>query len=124
MAFAGALFSQGLSNLGLSWDQIVAQTPALAGFINGISYEHGVFIVGFGLFGMALSTSSYRRGERQAWYTGWIMVGVFAALIPLALSGEEGGGILTFVIFTSTFVVMALLGLLLPYRKFFSKRQP
>ncbi len=142
MTSGGALFDAGLKALtGMGWNQIVSQSPAIATFINGAQYEGGLFIFGFGLFGMAVTATAYRRGIRSAWYTSWIILIVLFLLLPLDFGANtpfatvgppqgltvEGGaaGIgSAFVVVTVILTVLTLLGLLLPYRKFFPKKQP
>jgi hypothetical protein len=138
MLMGGALFDSGLNALtGMSWKQIVAQSPAIATFINGTQYEAGAFMVGFGLFGIVISSTSYRRGERGAWFTAWIIAVVLVIVFPLTLGAgpplatvgppqgltTEGGAISTFAAVYVVIIGVTLLGLLLPYRKFFPNKQ-
>lgn len=132
----GAIFDIGLHALtGKGWNQLLVQSPALATFINGSQYEGGAFMVGFGLFGMAISSTSYRRGERAAWYTSWVMALVVFIVFPIALGANtpfatvgppqgqtvEGGPIAPIAAAYSVLILLTLLGLILPYRKFFPK---
>ncbi len=140
MTSGGAIFDTGLKALtGMGWNQIVTQSPAIATFINGSQYEGGLFIFGFGLIGMAVTATGYRRGVRSAWYTAWIILIVLLLILPLDFGANtpfatvgppqgltvEGGaaGIgSAFVEVTVVLTVLTLLGLLLPYRKFFPKK--
>src|SRR5437764_770004 len=73
MIAGGLAFDGGLRQLtGMGWEAIVAESPGIATFIDGTQYESGAFMAGFGLFGMAISSTAYRRGERRAWYASWI----------------------------------------------------
>ena len=67
---------------------------------------------------LAITLTGYRRGEKWAWYTMW--------LVPAVLVGQG----LWYSVFLGDFnemvqyipiVTVALVGLLLPYRKFFPR---
>ena len=91
----------------------------------------GLFMLVFAILAMAISVTAYRRGEKWAWYALWSFPGLFIGLITvditagatltvLALVGgrgvlQEGLPIL------EGMLILSLLGLLLPYRKFFPK---
>jgi hypothetical protein len=74
----------------------------------------GITWVGFNIFVLAVSVGPYRRGERWAWYTLW--------LVPLLFIGY-------FLIAPKTmysYLVLATLtalGLILPYRRYFSEAE-
>src|SRR5215210_4711515 len=72
----------------------------------------GTALVGFNILALIISLIPYRRGERWAWFTLW--------LLPL-------GWVSQFVFLPdASYLVLALLttvGLLLPYRRFFSRAE-
>ena len=72
----------------------------------------GVTWVGFNTFALTMTLIPYRRGERWAWYTLW--------MLPLLWLSQ-------FVFSPDlTYLMLALLttvGLVLPYRRFFSGRE-
>lgn len=80
----------------------------------------GLVMLWAGVSTGALVIVSYRKGERGAWYALWMVPVVSLGYMALNLS--YGGS------FWPVFIVvliLALLGLLLPYRKFFpSKAHP
>jgi hypothetical protein len=92
-------------------------------------------MIGFGLFGMVISSTGYRRGERAAWYTSWIMALVVFIVFPIALGANtpfaavgpppgqtvEGGPIAPIAAAYVLLILLTLAGLILPYRKFFRK---
>ncbi len=131
-AFTAILFGVGLSSFpvgipggpdatksitGRTWDEIVTGSPGIVNLIRGISRVFGLALLGFSAFGMAISGVSYRKGERWAWYVSWYLP---AFLIGLAIH-ESGGAFLAMPIL---FLIVALLGLFLPYRRFFPAKNP
>ncbi len=121
----GSLFSSGLKNLtGMDWNQIVSAQPGFATFINGSLIESSLFLIGFGVFGMAIARTSYRTGDRWAWYVCWYLPLWYVSAIYLVATNAEGAGAAApFLYFIySLLMIVTLLGLLLPSRKFFSKK--
>jgi hypothetical protein len=72
----------------------------------------GTALVGFNILALAITLVPYKRGERWAWFTLW--------LLPL-------GWVSQFVFLPDvTYLVLAFLttaGLVLPFRKFFSRAE-
>jgi len=67
---------------------------------------------------IAISLNSYRKGEKWAWY----LFGLLPVTSIVYLTVNELYGV-SIVGFAAPFIVLYLLGLLLPYRKFFPKKQ-
>ena len=104
---------------GLTWTQLAASDSRVAGFLASTLVDDGISGVGFAIFGMAVSMTSYRKGERWAWYTSWSMpVGIFVAQLNLYLLT----GSIIVIILALVFVAASLLALFLPYRQFFPGR--
>jgi hypothetical protein len=78
--------------------------------------DEGVVIIGFGLFGTAISYKPFRSGERWAWY---VALYVPVAFVYLTVNSYSSGG--TNWPFFVVLLLVDLAGLLLPYRKFFPK---
>lgn len=53
---------------GGSWEQLVAAAPDTAGYITLIFRMYGIYIVAFGLLGIAIAATAFRQGERWAWW--------------------------------------------------------
>lgn len=53
---------------GGSWDQLVATAPDTAGYITLIFRMYGIYIVAFGLLAVVIAATSFRRGDRWAWW--------------------------------------------------------
>jgi hypothetical protein len=104
---------------GLTWSQLVSTDPKFAGFLGSTLIDDGISGVGLAVFGMAVSLTSYRKGEKWAWYVSWSMpIGILAAQLNVyALTGS------IMVIYLATvFIIVSLLALLLPYRQFFPRK--
>ncbi len=93
-------------------------STALVNFIRFTDRELGIDDAAFGALTMAISATSYRRGDRWAWYA------LFT--VPVFFLGEIASNLIAgriFGVFLFVFVITALLGLLLPYRKFFPAKE-
>jgi hypothetical protein len=51
---------------------------------------------GFSLYALVVLAIPFRRGERWAWYTSWILVAGFAA--PIVLIPGEGMGVIYLIV--------------------------
>ena len=105
---------------GVTFDQLSSSSPRVAALID-FSYKN----LGFaGLIGnfliMVISLKSYRRGEEWSWFALWVLPVFAGASILLLLSYGSSS---FFILLTATVFVVSVLGLLLPYRKFFPKKQ-
>lgn len=110
----------GVKNLtGLTWEQIVSQSPAAARLTSYFIGQFGIAEAGFSILTMGISALGYRKGERWAWY---VLCFVPIVWLGYVVTNLAVGG--TFWIQAGVVLVLALLGLLLPYRKFFPKKQP
>jgi hypothetical protein len=117
--YAWVLFVPGnilFSFLGLTLIFVFTQTLVVLGVFKLVSF--GVITV--------VGLRSFRRGKMWAWYALWYPVAYYIQLIiieNLNLSPVEsfkGRGVDPIV---APFLVLSLLGLLLPYRMFFPKKQ-
>jgi hypothetical protein len=107
--------------IGMKWSQLVASNPQAANLIGAAAvYSQrvlGAFLLPLAVVIIAVSLKSYRRGEKWAWYAFLVLpvsFGVRAAI-------EIGLGFYSDLPLWTSFIVVSLLGLLLPYRKFFSR---
>ncbi len=99
---------------GMTWDQIQNTSPSGAKYITAIIGAAGYLGVGFGVFTMAISARPYRKGYRWAWY---VML-----YIPLISAGVVAGALNGGSVIWAIILIISLVGLLLPYRKFFPKK--
>src|SRR3989475_7813331 len=75
---------------GLTWSQLVSSNPKFANFLGSTLVDDGISGVGLALFGMVVSFTGYRKGEKWAWYVSWSMpIGILAAQLNVyALTGS------------------------------------
>ncbi len=103
---------------GLTWSQLMSSNPRLADFLGSTLVDDGISGVGLAIFGMVVSMTSYRRGEKWAWYISWSMpVGILAAQLNVyVLTGS-----IMVILLALVFIAVSLLALFLPYKQFFRK---
>ena len=108
-----------LSTTGMTWSQLASTSPRFANFLASTLVDDGISGVGLAVFGMVVSWTSFRRGEKWAWYVSWSMpVGILAAQLNVYfLTGS-----IMVILLTVVFVIVSLFALFLPYRQFFSKK--
>ena len=76
---------------GSSWQQLVATSPKTAGYITLVFRMYGIYIVAFSLLAIAIAATSYKRGERWAWWT--LLVGNTIAWISAMTYDQIVGAI-------------------------------
>ena len=102
---------------GTAWDTFSTAYPGIAAAYTLNLRTMYVGYAGLGLFVLVLSWFGLRQGQRWAWYGLWLLP-ITMALVTLLFAQSrrpEIGAIY------AGFAVLAVIGLLLPYRKFFSK---
>lgn len=108
------------SSTGMTWSQLSATNPRFASFLASTLVDDGISGVGLAIFGMIVSLTGFRRGEKWAWYVSWSMpIGILAA----QLNVYELTGSMMVIVLAVVFVIVSLLALFLPYRQFFPKKQ-
>lgn len=110
---------------GIPWSQFAASNPGAVRFFEFAQRGGSPYLLFFGVFSMAVSLKSYRRGERWAWYASWMYPVVFGLFIVRDISFGGAGGNAQgpgFLFGTAAFILISLLGLFLPYRKFFPRK--
>ena len=106
---------------GLTLDQIAARTPGILDYIGSIDRQLGNFMLATGVLVMGIAAFPYRRGEKWAWYTCWIIPILVIIQIVNSFLSTPGGGLGWQLDFA--FIFVALAGLFMPYRKFFPKER-
>ena len=81
----------------------------------------GLSDIGFAFFLIIISMTAYRQGQKWSWYALWFVPIFFLTwiFISLPLPTESKSSLLPPLI---VLIVLSLVGLLLPFRKFFSKK--
>src|SRR2546430_5213342 len=106
------------SSTGMTWIQLASTYPMLAGLLASTLVDDGISGVGLATFGMIVSMTSFRRGEKWAWYVSWSMpIGILAAQINVYLLTQSA----LVIVLGVAFVLVSLLALFLPF--FFSSRR-
>src|SRR5712664_2645141 len=104
---------------GVTWSQLISIDPKFASFLASTLVDDGISGVGLAVFGMVVSMTSYRKGEKWAWYVSWSMpIGILAAQLNVcALTGS-----IMVIYLAAAFTIVSLLALFLPYRQFFPQK--
>jgi hypothetical protein len=109
-----SLLATGIGILGFGI--IVTAYPQIAGPTEeGLLRAIGVATTGMGIFGVMITLRAYRRKEKWAWFTLWY----YPIFWTIHLVGELPPG--NDHIHQIVFIVISLLGLLLPVRQLFSR---
>jgi hypothetical protein len=109
-----SLLAAGIGILGFGI--IVTTYPQIAGPTEeGLLRAIGVATTGMGIFGVMITLRAYRREEKWAWFTLWY----YPIFWTIHLTGGLPPG--NDHIHQIIFIVISLLGLLLPVRQFFSR---
>jgi hypothetical protein len=104
---------------GTTFSQLAASSPGVANYIYYLIRIFAIFSAGLGAFFMVVSATAYRKGEPWAWYLTWV--------VPVLFLLDFANDYLAFRFVDVSSLIIALivvLGLLLPYRKFFPTKQP
>lgn len=103
---------------GSTFSQLAASSPGVANYIYYLIRILAIFSAGLGAFFMVVSATAYRKGEAWAWYLTWVVPVLF--LLDLSNDYLAFG----YVDFGSMVIAaIVVVGLLLPYRKFFPRDQ-
>ncbi len=107
------------SFVGMTMSEFKASNPGFYDVYDFYFRGGGWSDMGFGFFVLVISATGYRRGERWAWNILWSVPVFFLGHAAITLNfGQSTSSLIPFL---AVFVVLSLLGLLLPLRKFFPK---
>ena len=104
---------------GMTIDQLKDSNPAFFNLYSFYFRFGGLSDIGFAFFITAISVTAYRKGEKWAWYALWVLPAYFIASAAISMSVESN---LSLLLPETTFAILSLVGLLLPYRKFFPSK--
>ncbi len=103
---------------GMSWNELEALSPLATDLVR-LNYGFmGLLKTSWSFLVLAITLTGYRRGEKWAWYTLWLVPAllVWCAFYNVSFIGDVNQALQWIPVTT-----VSLLGLLLPYRKFFPK---
>lgn len=107
------------ADTGVAWDEFSQVYPGVA---TAYILEQRLAYVGFAslaLLALVITCFGFRKGHRWAWYAMWLLPATLALAVGLLVLSEqpEIGA------YYGVFVVVTVIGLLLPIRKFFPKNR-
>ena len=81
----------------------------------------GLSDLGFAFFLIVISMTAYRSGQKWAWYAFWFVPIYFLSWIGLSLNlfSEPNPSL---ILPLTVFIIISLVGLFLPFRKFFPRK--
>lgn len=105
--------------LGMSLSELEALSPVVMDYVRWLYGTIGVLKVFWTLLMLSITLTGYRRGEKWAWYALWLVPGTLVGSgLFNTLFFSDVLEMLQWIIITS----ISLVGLLLPYRKFFPRK--
>jgi len=102
----------------MSWSELKASSPVATDLVRFHYGQMGLLKTSWSLLVLAITLTGYRRGEKWAWYTLWL---VPALLVWNAFYNVYFLGDVNQMLQWIPVTTVSLLGLLLPYRKFFPR---
>jgi len=109
--------AQSVTNM--PWSELKASSPKAADFVIFVYGQMGILKISWSFFVIAITLTGYRRGEKWAWYIMWsVPVMLVSDALFSAIFISDVSQTLQFIPITT----ITLLGLLLPYRKFFPSK--
>ena len=104
----------------MPWSELKASSPVAADFVIFVYGQMGLLKISWTFFVLAITLTGYRKGKKWAWYMMWSVPALLLsdALFSVIYIGDISQ-LLQFIPITA----ITLLGLLLPYRKFFPRKQ-
>ena len=110
---------------GMTIDQLKNSNPAFFNLYTFYLSFGGLSDLGVAFFIIVISLTAYRKGEKWSWYALWYIPAFFIGSVAITMSIESTRSIesfLSLLLPITMFVILSLLGLLLPYRKFFPSK--
>ncbi len=102
----------------MSWIELEASSPVATDLVRFHYGQMGLLKTSWSLLVLAITLTGYRKGEKWAWYTLWLVPAllVWNAVLNVNFLGDVNQALQWIPI-----TAISLLGLLLPYRTFFPK---
>jgi hypothetical protein len=109
--------AQSVTNM--PWSELKASSPRATDFVIFVYGQMGLLKISWSFFVLAITLTGYRKGEKWAWYIMWFVpvLLVSDAVFSVVFIGDVSQT-LQFIPIT----IITLIGLLLPYRRFFPSK--
>lgn len=104
--------------LNLLLGDLEVSSPVAMDFVFWLYGSLGLLKVSWSLFVLAITLTGFRKGEKWVWYTIWL---VPALLVSTGLFNTFYIGDVSQMLQRVSILSLSLMGLFLPYRKFFPK---
>ena len=114
--FAGVDEREFEDSTGLAYSELSPAYPGVADYIERLIRLLGSSALALALFGVVVTWTGYRGGQRWAWFAMWILPAVSAAWAAIFFIAGSGLGY-----YYGGLTIVALVGLVLPIRRFFPK---
>jgi hypothetical protein len=103
---------------GMSWNELKDLSPESSELVRYHYWEMGLLKLSWSLLVLAVTLTGYRRGEKWAWY---ILLLVPICLVSYAIFYAGWFGGVNESLESIPIITISLIGLILPYRKFFPR---
>lgn len=103
---------------GKTIDELKVSNPMFFNLYNFYFVGGGLSDLGFAFFLIVISATAYRLRQKWAWYAFWFVPAYFLGWVVLSstLPLESSSSLIPPL---TVFIILSLIGLLLPFRKFF-----
>jgi hypothetical protein len=105
-----------------SWKTIDDSMPAVARLASAVVRFYAALGISAAVLIMGVAATSYRRGERWAWYAFWVLP--LCATLDFATLGAYSALTIRNAAWDLTLLSLALIGLIVPYQAFFPTPMP
>ena len=102
---------------GMTWEAIQSNNSGMEDLVKFIYLALGIMMFGYFLLYLAIVSVGYRKGETGTWYASWTLPLMLIAF-TIGNNRGHGGEWPMFIVL----LIVSLLGLLLPIRKFFPRK--
>jgi hypothetical protein len=107
------------SFVGMAISEFKSSNPNFYGLYDFYFRAGGWSDMGFAFFVIIISATAYRKGEKWAWYYLWSVPVFFLGHAAIILNfGQPTSSLIPFI---ALFIVLSIVGLILPFRKYFPK---
>jgi hypothetical protein len=103
---------------GMSWNELSTSSPEATELVRYHYWEMGLLKLSWSFFVLAITLTGYRKGEKWAWYTLWL-VPICLVSYAIFYAGWFGG--VGEAMESIPIISISLIGFILPYKKFFPK---